>query len=293
MRKTNNPLFLATLAFASKPITTYMNYENFKLDISEGVASVAFNRPEKANALNRKGWDELRDIFNLLNGKDEVRAIVLSGEGKHFCSGIDLEMLMSVQQYNNISCEGRKREALFKLIKDLQSTITAIEECRKPVLAAIDNGCIGGGLDIISACDMRYCTEDGYFTIKEIDMGMVADLGTLQRLPKILNPGIVSEMAYTGRKVHGKEALAVGLVNRVYSSKQEMLEEVNKIARLIASKSPLSVRGTKEMLLYSRDNSLENSLNYMAVWNAGMFLSSDLMAAFKAATERKPAVFED
>ena len=146
-------------------------------------------------------------------------ALFWGGEGKNFCAGIDLSLLMDVSQYDNIQCEGRKRETVRKFILQLQDCITAIEKCRKPVIAAIHRACIGGGVDIISACDMRYCTEDAYFSIKEVDMGLVADIGTLQRLPKIINLGVVAEMAYTGRNVGGQEAKAINLVNQVYPDK--------------------------------------------------------------------------
>ncbi len=270
-----------------------MEYKYFKVAIENKIAQVAFNRPEKANALNMASWKEMQLIFETLSTTTEVRVIVLSGEGKHFCSGIDLELLMSLKGLMEISCGGRKSEKVRELVQVLQNTVTAIEKCKKPVLAAIHKGCIGGGVDIITACDMRYCTEDAFFTIKEIDLGMVADVGTLQRLPKILSPGIVAEMAYTGRNVSGKEAKEIGLTNHTYPSKENMMQEVLKIASTIASKSPLSIRGTKEMLLYSRDHSVNDSLNYMTTWNAAMLLSDDLMEAFSAMMEKRKAEFED
>ena len=153
-----------------------MEYATLLLSIENHIAHVRFNRPQRANALNQTAWDELRRVFERLDEDDTVRAIILSGEGKHFCSGIDLELLMSVATLSK-NCEGRKREQLRKQILALQAPINAIEQCSKPVIAAIHGGCIGGAVDIVSACDMRYCTQDAYFTIREIDMGMVADLG--------------------------------------------------------------------------------------------------------------------
>ncbi len=140
---------------------------------------------------------------------------------------------------------------------------------------------------------MRYCSEDAYFTIKEIDLGMVADLGTLQRLPKLISPGMVSEMAFTGRKVHGQEAKDIGLVNQSYPSRDELMESVTKLAASIATKSPLSIRGTKEVLRYSRDHAVDDALNYMAAWNAAMLLSDDLSEAFKATMEKRSPNFKD
>ena len=267
-------------------------YQYFSKDITHGIAQVAFNRPDKSNALNADMWKELKAIFEEMHETPEARVVILSGEGKNFCAGIDLEMLMTFQ-YADISCEGRKREKLRDSILHLQSTISAIEKCRKPVLAAIHRACIGGGVDIISACDMRYCTDDAYFSIREVDMGLVADIGTTQRLPKIIGPGIMAELAYTGRNVGSKEAREIGLVNRTFSDKGNMMKGVTEIAAAIAAKSPLVVRGIKEILLYTRDHSVEESLNYIATWNAGMLVSEDLTESFQAFIEKRKPVFND
>lgn len=269
-----------------------MEYTSFKVTIENHIAQVSFNRPDKANSLHAVAWEEMKAIFEQLDENSEVRVVVLTGEGKHFCAGIDLTTLMDLQKFNTISCEGRKREKLRKFIFKLQDSITAIEKCRKPVLAAIHKACVGGAVDIVTACDMRYSTEDAYFSIKEIDLGLVADIGTLQRLPNIVHPGIAAEMAYTGRKVSGAEAAKIGLTNRVYADQAAMMEDVLKIAATIASKSPLVVRGTKEMLLYKRDHSVQDSLNYMVAWNASMLLSNDLMEAFQASMQKREAKFE-
>lgn len=265
---------------------------SFLVEIKDHIATVSFNRPEKANALHEAAWEEMPRIFQELHDNEEVRVIILAGEGRNFCAGIDLSLLMGLQRFNEIGCEGRKREKLRGFIFKLQAAITAIEECRKPVLAAVHGACIGGGVDIVSACDMRYCTEDAYFSIKEIDLGLVADIGTLQRLPKILQPGIVAEMAYTGRKVDGGEAAQIGLCNRVYQNQEELLAGVNELAAMIAAKSPLCIRGTKEMLLYTRDHTVAESLNYMTAWNASMLLSNDLLEAFAATMEKRSPKFE-
>lgn len=270
-----------------------MNYKTFKVSIENNIAQVSFNRPDKANSLNALAWEEMQSIFEMLNETPEVRVIVLTGEGKNFCAGIDLATLMDLQKYNELSCEGRKREKLRGFIFKLQETITAIEKCRKPVLAAIHRACVGGAVDIVSACDMRYCTEDAYFSIKEIDLGLVADIGTLQRLPTILNPGLMAELAYTGRNVMGAEAAQIGLVNSVSPTREAMMEKVMDIARTIAAKSPLCIRGTKEMLLYKRDHTVDESLNYMVAWNASMLLSDDLTESFAAFMEKRQPVYKD
>jgi enoyl-CoA hydratase len=268
-----------------------MELTTLQLSIVNHVAHLRINRPHRANALNQPAWDELQSAFEELDEDDRVRVVILSGEGKHFCSGIDLELLMSVAGLAE-NCEGRKREKLRKQILALQAPINAIEQCSKPVIAAIQGGCIGGGVDIVAACDMRYCTEGAYFSIREIDMGMVADLGTLQRLPRLIPQGTLREMAFTGRSVFGPEAGRIGLVNEVFETTEKMHEGVDELARRIAAKSPLSIRGTKHILNHSRDHSLADGLDYMATWNAAMLLSNDLTEAFEASSQKREAKFQ-
>ena len=258
------------------------------------VAVVSLNRPEKANAMNWQMWQDIRSAMQWADRTPEVRAVVLQGEGKHFTSGIDLTMMMGLQGQIKDDCDGRMREKLRQLILELQDTLTSLERCRKPVLAAIHNGCVGGGVDLISCADMRYASADAYFTIKEIDIGMVADVGTLQRLPKLLgNQGLVRELAYTGRKVDAEEAQRIGLVNRVYESREALNAGVMAIAQDIAAKSPLSIRGTKEILNYTRDHSVADGLNHIATWNAAMLMSQDLMAAMMASMAKQTPEFKD
>ncbi|MFT7249155.1 MAG: enoyl-CoA hydratase [Arcticibacterium sp.] len=270
-----------------------MIYEYFKVGIRDNVAEVKINRPHKANSLHNPAWEEMKFIFDTLDQTPEARVIVLSGEGENFCAGIDLETLMDIQKYGSIACEGRKREVLRGFIFKLQGIITSIEKCRKPVLAAIHNACVGGALDIVTACDIRYATDTAYFSVKEIDLGLVADIGTMQRLPTIIHPGIAAEMAYTGRNVMGPEAAQIGLINKSFLNKEDMYAAVMKTAQTIASKSPLCIRGTKEMLLYKRDHSVDDSLNYMTAWNASMLLSEDLMEAFQAFMEKRKPLFKN
>lgn len=269
------------------------SYTTLAVRLEEHVAWVALNRPEKANAMNEAMWDEIQSCFEWLDDEVSVRAVVLCGEGKHFCAGIDLAMFASLGQ----SAEGLEKsrfiEQFRKVILRLQGNLTAIERCRKPVIAAIQGSCVGGGVDIVSACDMRFCCEGAKFSIKEIDIGMVADVGTLQRLPHIVPQGIVRELAYTGRNVYGAEAEKIGLVNHAYDSYEEMIEAVSELAQDIARKSPLAIRGTKQMLLYTRDHSVADALNYQATWNAGMLSFEDVMLAIGASSEGKLADFKD
>jgi len=267
-------------------------YETLLLTIENHIAQVKFNRSEKANALNDLAWMEMRTVFESLDTDEEVRVIVLSGEGKHFCSGIDLSLLMNIANSEE-HCGARKRENLRKQIVNLQAAVSSIALCSKPVLAAISGGCIGAGVDIISACDMRYASEDAFFSIKEIDMGMVADLGTLQRLPNLIPDGIMRELAFTGRNLSGSEAEKIGLVNQCFDTRENLLKMVLEIAAVIASKSPVSIRGTKHILNYSRDHSIDEGLSYIATWNAAMLLSEDLNEALQSKMQKREPNFRN
>lgn len=268
-------------------------FETVSVTLENHIATVRLNRPEKANAMNAAMWQDIRSAFEWVDATPEARVAVLQGEGKYFTAGIDLQMMMGLGSQIADDCDGRMREKLRRIILDLQDTLTSLERCRKPVLAAIAGGCIGGGIDLITCADMRYASSDAFFTIKEIDIGMVADVGTLQRLPKLIGQGITRELAYTGRKFDAAEAQGMGLVNRVFESREALYAGVQAIAAEIAAKSPLSIRGTKEMLNYARDHSVADSLNYIATWNAAMLQSKDLMEAMSSSMTKKTPSFKD
>lgn len=263
------------------------------VELSAQVAIIRLNRPARSNAIDGPMWQELRAAFNWADAAAEVRAVVLAGTGANFCSGIDLSMLAGVDAALTQSDPARRHEALRRLILDLQDCLSSVERCRKPVLAAIAGACIGAGVDLVSCCDMRYAAADAQFSVREIDLGMVADVGTLQRLPRLIADGLARELAYTGRNVDADEALRCGLVNRLFDTPQALHDGVCLIARQIAGKSPLAVRGTKEMLNYGRDHSLADGLNYVATWNAAMLMSADLTEAMRAMREKRPARFDD
>lgn len=270
-----------------------MNYETLTVTLQDHIATVRLNRPEKANAMNASMWQDLRKAFRWVDETPEARVAILQGEGKLFTAGIDLQMMMGLAPQIQNDCDGRTREALRRVILELQDDLTSLERCRKPVLAAIHGACVGGGIDLITCADMRYCSADAYFTIKEIDIGMTADVGTLQRLPRLIGEGMARELAYTGRKFGAEEAREMRLVNRVFESREALYAGVREIAASIAAKSPLAVRGTKEMINYARDHTVADGLNYIATWNAAMLMSKDLSEAMMANSAKRAAVFKD
>jgi enoyl-CoA hydratase len=263
------------------------------IELNEGLAEITLNRPERSNAINQAMWQELRMAFCWADESDEVRVVMLSGAGRNFCAGIDLAMLAGIAETVAHRDPARGREALRRVILDLQDCLSSVERCRKPVLAAIHGACIGGAIDLVTCCDMRYAAADVQFAVREIDVGMAADVGTLQRLPRLVPDGIAREMAYTGRKVDGFEAKLIGLINQLFETPEMLLDGVRQIARTIAAKSPLAIRGSKEMLNYGRDHSVADGLNYVATWNASMLTSTDLQEAMTAMRDKRPPSFGD
>ncbi|MGV8842543.1 MAG: crotonase/enoyl-CoA hydratase family protein [Pseudomonas sp.] len=267
-------------------------YQAFRVEVADKIAQVVINRPEKINAMNADFWTEIIQIFRWIDATDEIRVVVISGAGKHFSSGIDLMLLAQLGSQLGKDV-GRNADLLRRKILELQASFTAIEQCRKPVLAAIQGYCLGGAIDLIAACDMRYASLDAQFSIKEIDIGMAADVGTLQRLPRIIGDGMLRELAFTGRTLDAEEARSIGLVNRVFTDQPSLLEGVLEIARTIAAKSPIAVRGTKEMLRYMRDHRVDDGLQYIATWNAAMLQSADLRVAMTAQMNKQQPEFAD
>lgn len=268
------------------------DYTAFKVELSNHIAHVQINRPEKINAMNAAFWSEIVEIFQWIDDTDEARVVVISGAGKHFSSGIDLMMLASLAGELGKDV-GRNARLLRRKILQMQASFNAVDNCRKPVLAAIQGYCIGGAIDLIAACDMRYAAADAQFSIKEIDMGMAADVGTLQRLPRIIGDGLLRELAYTGRTIGAEEAQRIGLVNRSYDDHGALLDGVFAIAAEIAGKSPIAVAGTKEMLSYMRDHRIDDGLEYIATWNAAMLQSNDLRVAVAAHMSKQKPEFAD
>jgi enoyl-CoA hydratase len=270
-----------------------MTYTTLTVSLDASIAHIQLCRPAELNSMTREFWSELPRALHAIDAAAEARVIVISSTGKHFTAGMDLSVFGSAAVAPNASRElGRTRENLRRNVLELQESVNVIERVRMPVLAAIQGGCIGGGVDMISACDARYCTADAFFCVQEINIGMVADLGTLQRLPKIIPSGMARELAYTGRRLPAARALQIGLVNEVFPDQTALLAGVLQVAREIAERSPLAVHGSKEMLNYARDHSVSDALQYMAAWQSGMFQSGDMVESFAAKTEKRAPVYE-
>ncbi|XP_057568706.1 delta(3,5)-Delta(2,4)-dienoyl-CoA isomerase, mitochondrial [Hippopotamus amphibius kiboko] len=265
------------------------SYESLRVTPAQKhVLHVQLNRPEKRNAMNKAFWSEMVVCFNKIAEDADCRAVVISGAGKMFSSGIDFVDMASGLLKPPGDDVARISWHLRSLLSRYQETFSVIEKCPKPVIAAIHGGCIGAGVDLITACDIRYCTQDAYFQVKEVDLGLAADVGTLQRLPRVIgNQSLVNELAFTARKMMADEALDSGLVSRVFPDKEVMLDAVVALAAEISSKSPVAVQGTKINLLYSRDHSVTDSLNYMKSWNMSMLQSEDVVKSVQALIEKK------
>ncbi|KAJ7303915.1 hypothetical protein JRQ81_011427 [Phrynocephalus forsythii] len=265
------------------------SYETLKLErVRDKVLHVELNRPEKRNAMNSAFWREMVECFNKISQDPECHAVVISGAGKLFTSGIDLMEMGSVFMMIEGGETARKAWNLRKKIREYQEAFTVLEKCPKPIIVAVHGGCIGGGVNLITACDIRYCTQDAWFQIKEVDIGIAADVGVLQRLPRITgNQSLVNELAFTARKLMAPEAQSFGLVSRVFQDKEAMMQSAFNLATEIASKSPLAVQGTKVNLIYSRDHSVPEGLKYMATWNMSMLQTEDIIKSAQAALEKK------
>ena len=260
-----------------------MSYKCFKVSIENKIAHIVLNRPEKRNSMIPEFWDELPKIVREIDANAEARVIVLSSTGPHFTSGIDTSVFGSNAKRSDDPVVAEKQSRthgarLYDTINYLQQTFTCLEECRVPVLAAIQGGVIGGGVDLITACDMRY---------------MTADVGTFPRITKLLPEGVVKELAYTGRRMSAAEAKSLGFVNGIFEDQEALLLEVMNIAEQIASKAPLAIYGSKRIINYSRDHSTADALDYIGIWNASMLQNAEIVEAMTAAGEKRAPDFVD
>ena len=269
-----------------------MAFETIEVRTEDDVAHIVLNRPARANALDATMWRELADAFDWLDG-GAARVGILSGAGEHFCAGIDLAFLQAVQAQVAALPTAERVPSLEALIRDLQAATGAAERCSRPVIAAIHGACIGGGLDLVVACDLRFASRDARFSVKEIDLAIVADLGSLQRLPRLVGEGIARELAYTGREFDGEAAAAMRLVNAVLPDREALMRHATAVAQEIAAKSPATVRGIKASMNFGLEHGVDESLAHIARHNARALFSADLREAVTALRERRVPKFED
>jgi enoyl-CoA hydratase len=270
-----------------------MSYSCFNLDIAGGIAHLRFSRPEKFNSFTPDFWRELPAAINDISDNAKARVIVLSAEGKHFTAGMDISVFMSGAL--DAPAENREvaAEAFSHHVKALQATFSALENARQPVLAAIQGGAVGAGVDLVSACDCRYASADAFFCVQETAIGMTADVGTFPRLTKIIPEGWARQIAYTAERLPAAKAKAIGLVNEVFDTHDALLAGVMEIAGKVAAHSPLAVTGCKRMINYARDHSTADALDYIALWNAAMLRAADIKESYVAKSETRAPVFAD
>ncbi|MCY0093411.1 crotonase/enoyl-CoA hydratase family protein [Hoeflea ulvae] len=270
-----------------------MSYACFTLEIADHIAHIRFNRPERANAMTLEFWKEFPEAIERISNDAEARVIVISSEGKHFSAGMDISVFMSGALDADGSNPHVSAEAFRYKIKALQRTFSCLEGARQPVLAAIQGGAIGAGVDLATACDCRYASEDAFFTVQETAIGMTADVGTFPRLLRLIPEGWARQMAYTAERLAAAKAGDIGLVNEVFETPEALLDGVMAIARKIAAHSPLAVSGCKKMANYARDHSTADALDYVSVWNAAMLRPDDIKEAYIARGEKRAAVFDN
>ncbi|MGH6873154.1 MAG: crotonase/enoyl-CoA hydratase family protein [Rhizomicrobium sp.] len=276
-----------------------MAYRCFNVEIEGGIAHIQLKRGDELNTMVPEFWRELPEIVKDIDANARARVIVVSSTGKHFSGGMDLSVFTGGQSVGTSAAaskeeRGRIRANLRLSVLEIQDTFNVLERARQPVLIAIQGGCVGGAVDFASACDCRYATEDAFFVIQEINIGMTADVGTFPRLCNLLPQGMVRELAYAGRRMPARKALEMGLVNEVFPTQEAMLKHVMGVARDIAEKSPLAVHGSKVMINYARDHSIADGLDYIATWQAGMYNPEiDMRESFVAKSEKRAPKFAD
>ncbi|MBS3962247.1 MAG: crotonase/enoyl-CoA hydratase family protein [Sandarakinorhabdus sp.] len=269
-----------------------MAYTTFDCTVDDGIAHVQLNRPHELNTMNREFWDEIPAVFAGIDADPSVRVVVISSTGRHFTAGLDLKWAGTSLAGADVDI-GRSREKFRRHIKYMQEPFNAVDRCRVPVIAAIQGGCIGGGVDFVTACDIRLGSADSFFTIHEVNIAIVADVGTLQRIPHLLPQGLIRELAYTGRRWPAAEAAQQGFVNRVLPDHAATVAAAFEMAREIASKSPLAITGIKQVLNAGRDMTIDQGLEYVAVWNAAMLQGDDMKRAVLAQMQKAQAAYDD
>lgn len=270
-----------------------MTYACFTVDIADRIAHLRLNRPEKANSMIPEFWREFPEAIEEISNGAKARVIVISSEGKHFTAGMDISVFMQGALDGDAANPEIDAEAFRYKVAELQRTFSVLEAARQPVLAAIQGGAIGAGVDLATACDCRYASADAFFCVQETAIGMTADVGTFPRLAKVIPEGWARQMAYTAERVPADKAKEIGLVNEVFATPEALLDGVMEIAGRIAAHSPLAVTGCKAVINHARDHSTASSLDYIAVWNAAMLRAEDIKESYIAKSEKRAPVFAD
>jgi len=269
-------------------------YTCFNVTISDRIAHIQFSRPDALNTFTPDAWVELPAIVRDIDRGAKARVIVVSSTGKHFTAGMDLAVFMQPEGITGQSRDPHLKAEQFRAnLRTLQDSFTCLDQARVPVIICVQGGCIGAGVDMISACDIRLATKDAYFCIAEINIGMTADVGTYPRLCHLMPEGWVRQMSYTGERLPAAKALQLGLVNETFDTQQAMLDHAMSLAREIASKNPLAVTGAKAMINYARDHTIADGLDYIGVWNAAMLSGAHMKEAFSAKAEKRDSNFPD
>jgi enoyl-CoA hydratase len=272
--------------------TTLDNLVSLKVDVADHVAEVTLLGPGKGNAMGPDFWRELPVVFRALDADPAVRAVVITGSGAHFSYGLDLPAMMpSWGELLGAGALAAPRTRFLDEIRVLQDSVTAMAACRKPVVAAVSGWCIGGGVDVIAAADIRLASADAKFSVREVKVAIVADLGSLQRLAGIIGEGHLRELAYTGKDIDAARAERIGLVNDVYPDQDATLAAARALAADIAANPPLVVQGVKDVLNTKREADVAAGLRYVSTWNAAFLPSKDLGEAVQAFLERRPPGF--
>lgn len=272
-----------------------MPYQCFTFTIADQIAHLVLNRPQAMNAMQPVFWRELDAILTDLQRNAPARALVISSTGKHFSAGMALDVFANAGSsgFTLDETNAAGRAVIADTVAGMQQIFTRLEQLRMPVIAAIQGGCIGGAVDMACACDIRLATSDAFFCIQEINIGMTADMGTLQRLPKLIPEGVVHELAYTGRRLPAQRALALGLVNAVFDTQQAMLDAALQMAHEIAQKPPVAIWGSKQAIHYARDHATHDALQHMALLQSGIWQGSNLLEAFLAKQQQRPTRYAD
>ncbi|MGW0040686.1 crotonase/enoyl-CoA hydratase family protein [Rhodococcus sp. NPDC003348] len=270
-----------------------LDLKAFTVEIKDHVAQVTLIGPGKGNAMGPDFWSELVPLFGALDADPEVRAIVLAGQGKNFSFGLDLAaMAPMMAPVLGDKAQAAPRTTFHGDIKAMQRGINAVADCRKPVVAAIQGWCIGGGVDLITAADIRYASADAKFSVREVKVAIVADMGSLARLPRIVGDGHMRELALTGRDIDAARAEKIGLVNDVFDDADAVLAAAHATAAEIAANPPLVVHGIKDVLDHSRSSEVDDSLRYVAAWNAAFLPSEDIGEAMAAVFQKRAPEFK-